>query len=103
MITKHEFQSGIGNITSLVMDSDEFYELCDDIRVRFSEQNFTVTKISLDDVKKLRDNGHIPLVKRGALTQFIFDKYGVNTDLLSAIVRGNGMAVFAKAFSQGQA
>lgn len=96
MITKHEFQSGIGNITSLVMDNDEFHALCDEIQTKFS-------KLSSDDVQKLRDNGHIPLVKRGSMTQFIFDKYEVGTDLLSAIIRGNGMAIFAKAFSQGQA
>jgi hypothetical protein len=96
MITKHEFQSGMGDITSLVMDSNEFYELCDEIEVKFDRMPKT-------EVDKLREAGHIPLVKRGTATQFIFDKYAVGTDLLSAIIRGNGMAVYAKAFSQGQA
>jgi hypothetical protein len=61
------------------------------------------TKLSVDQMKSLRSNGHIPLVKLGSTTRFIFDKYDVSTDLMSVIIRGNGMAVIAKMMSQGQA
>lgn len=95
MITKHEFITAKGNLTSIVMDSDEFMTLCDEISLK--------TKLSVDQVKTLRSNGHIPLIQRGSTTRFIFDKYDVNTSMLSVIIRGNGTLVFAKMMSQGQA
>jgi len=97
MTTKHEFQTGVGDITALVMSNSEFYELCNEIE---SKMEKIITK---DQVQCLRDNGYIPMVKRGSLTQFIFDKYEVETNMLSVIIRGNGPAVFARTFSQGQA
>jgi hypothetical protein len=78
---KHEFDTPQGKITSLVMDRKEFDELMDLINKSGLIEDYGV-------LAQLRQVGHLPLVARGTKTEFIFDKYEIETEAFSAIIRG---------------
>jgi len=83
---KFPTQQGMINLCCVVMDQSEFNEVCDAI----------VEKGSFDSqqAEKIKKIGHIPLVMRGTKTEFLFEKFNVEVDHLSLIVRGKGEEVF---------
>ncbi len=85
--------STIGKVTSIVMDQEDFDKLCDDIENSgiFVANIGTVTNKELVD--RIREAKHLPMMQRGTKTKRFFDKFGVETDLLCACVRGYGWKV----------
>ena len=93
--TKHEFelpiQGDLTGFTSIVCAEAEFEDLCDE----FSHQAQIMmidksSRMDAGDVDKFRSAKYIPLVQRGRLTQWLFDRYGVTTPLMAVVVRGHG-------------
>jgi hypothetical protein len=79
---------GFGKLTSVVMDQADFNELCDtftgiyDVAVK--------KRIAEERIADAKAAKIIPMISRGVKTQYIFDKYGIETDKASFIVRGHG-------------
>lgn len=95
--TKHQFEfptsEGTLNITSVVMDDNEFEETVTSFENRVKIIN------SADDQQqaafnKLREKKHIPLIKRGNSTEEFFTKYEITTQYACVIVRGTGPTIF---------
>ena len=49
-----------------------------------------------ETVQRMIDGKHIPLMARGTKIEKFFVRYGVTTDRMSAIVRGQGPAVISR-------
>jgi hypothetical protein len=83
-MTKHTFTTPDGNhITSIIMDQTEYNQLCDHIHnIKIADTN---------EIQKLKEAKHIPLMKLGTKTKPIFDKYKIKTQLCSFIIRGTGI------------
>jgi len=88
-----EFQLTNGTaFTSVVMDGDEFNSLCDSLSDIFDANSNN--RVGNEQIAALKEAQHIPMIAKGTLTKFIFDKYDVKTDRVSIIVRGTGMKLF---------
>ena len=94
MITLHSFTfnhprpdglPGPFVVTSVVMDETDFLALCDFI----ADEGLSTSH----DVNLMRSAEHIPLMRRGTKTEFIFSSTGILTDFASFIVRGSGASV----------
>ena len=83
-IYKKVFQIPRGPLTSMVMDQEDFDEFCDKI------SKLNVHDIGEEQVEKIREAKHMPMMGRGTKTQGIFDEYEIETDLISVVVRGYG-------------
>lgn len=88
MIYKQTFEIPQGTLTSLVMDQDDFGLL-----LHMIEQTGMLTMRQLNIIEQ---DKHLPLMSKGTKTQPIFDHFNVETDLLSAIVRGHSAEVIKK-------
>ena len=99
-MTKHEFDAPMGSLTSIVMSEEEFETLLGHIANGDPVVNArTNERMKPEDVEALRRVKHVPLIARGSKTEFLFRLYGVETKLMSCIVRGQGVKVlqnFAK-------
>lgn len=84
-------------LTSVVLDQDEFDELCDSLK-DVMIYNMKGQRAAEAHLKALKTAKHLPLMSRGTKTQFVFDKYGIETDKASFIVRGHGRSL-AKDFT----
>jgi hypothetical protein len=77
-------------ITSVVMDREDFESLLDELaQVKISG----LTPEEAEQVKKI---GYVPLLSRGAKTEFVFERYGVSGKLISMIIRGQGQRIAAE-------
>ena len=83
---KQEFtHPKLGTTSIIVLDQDEFDKNVDLLQGVFCETGKTID----DDLRdKLKKDGAIPVIGRGDTTQFLFEKYMVNTGTMGLIVRG---------------
>lgn len=89
-------------VTSVVMDKKDFDLFCDDLKglLHTSNMKEPLKRADDDQVEKIRQSQHLPLMARGTKTQKFFDQFEVNTDYLCAIVRGSGREVYEKYVSK---
>ena len=90
---KQKFKTPMGEITSLVLDQQEFDEFIDTLDDVFLTSGDRTSK---DYLKELKDAKYLPMMSRGSKTKHVFEKYEITTDLLSAVVRGAGKQVFRR-------
>lgn len=83
---KEVFQFPQGPITSIVMDEDEFTSLVEELTGIFN----IASKERVDDnaKKALLEAKHIPMIGKGTKTQFVFDRYEIETNMACFAVRG---------------
>jgi len=86
---KQVFDAPQGRMTSVVLDKPEFDALADSLLGVFTQD----ARADLSHIQRIKDAGHLPLMGRGTKTQFVFDRYGIGTDLAGFIVRGAGLDV----------
>ena len=86
---KQVFDAPQGQMTSVVLDKSEFDALADSLLGVFTQDS----RADEAQIERIKASGHIPLMGRGTRTQFVFDQYGIVTDLAGFIVRGNGRKV----------
>ena len=86
---KKVFDIPQGRTTSVVLDRPEFDALADSLLGVFTQD----ARADLSHIQRIKDAGHLPLMGRGTRTQFVFDQYGIETDLAGFIVRGTGRDV----------
>ena len=67
-------------ITSIVLDQDEFESLADSLHKILSKEQ----------VDRIKEAKHIPMISCGTKTAAIFDKFDIKTNLACFIVRGHG-------------
>lgn len=97
------FQVNTHNIdilTSIVIDKPDFDAVCDEIfqhESKILSPSDAKPVLTEDGVKALKEAGHIPLIKKGTKTQWLFDKFNIREDVsyLSMIVRGKGRQIAA--------
>ena len=85
-MTKHQFQLEGKEVTSLVMSKEEFTELCtllEKVKLKGAKP-----KDWKQQIIAIRNAEHLPLVSKGTETAFLFEKYGVETQLMTACIRG---------------
>jgi hypothetical protein len=82
-------------ITSVVMDEDEFYSLCDELAGVFNIYPCP-GRVENEQITKLKNAKHIPMMQRGTKTQRFFDRYQIVSDLACFIVRGQGQNVLTR-------
>ena len=83
---------GLKELTSVVLDEADFMKLCDDLAGIFNIGSGD--RADAAQVECLKVAKHIPMIKRGTRTQEFFDRFGIETDYMSVIVRGQGRMVF---------
>jgi hypothetical protein len=89
---KQQFELPDGKtMTAVVMDHEDFDSLCDGLDgiVEIT----TKDRANEDLVGRIREAGHLPMMARGTKTQFAFDRFEIETDLASFIVRGKGKEI----------
>ena len=86
---KQVFDAPQGRMTSVVLDKPEFDALADLLLGVFTQD----ARADLSHIQRIKDAGRLPLMGRGTKTQFVFDRYGIETDLAGFIVRGAGLDV----------
>jgi len=86
---KQVFNAPQGRMTSVVLDKPEFDTLADSLLGVFTQDS----RADQSHIQRIKDAGHLPLMGRGTKTQFVFDQYGIETDLAGFIVRGSGRKV----------
>jgi hypothetical protein len=102
--TVHEFEFGTRapngdpgpwRISSVVVSPEEFADLMETLRSnRFKNNNGR--EIDMKDIQVIEEARHIPMVYRGTVTRFLFERYGVHTNYMSVIVRGSGVEVYER-------
>ena len=88
-VYKQVFDAPQGRLTSVVMDKSEFDAMADSLIGVFTQDS----RADESHIKRIKDAGHLPLMGRGTKTQFVFDQFGIETDLAGFMVRGNGRKV----------
>ncbi len=79
------------SLTAVVLDEQEFFELVDSLAGVFNiadPQNPERADNSM--LEQLKEARHIPMMSKGTKTAFVYDKYGIESQLASFIVRGHG-------------
>jgi len=80
-----EFEMPDGRVvTSVVMDREEFETLIDELI------KAEIHGLTPDVAGQVKELGHIPLMGRGAKTEFVFERYGATGKMISIIIRGQG-------------
>jgi hypothetical protein len=91
MIRKFVFESPNGKITSMVTTKEEFDDIVDKLKEKFTGINaMDGMPMTPDDIEKLRKAQCIPCVARGTKTQFLFDLLQIETDHFCICVEGFG-------------
>lgn len=84
-------------VTSIVIDESEFMSLCDELRGIFCESTRHLPERMTDaSIEELKESRIIPLIMRGTKTNFLFERYGVETDKACVIVRGYSRDLISK-------
>jgi hypothetical protein len=87
---------GMAYITSIVTTQDDFDNLMDTldsmptVNSMSKRGEFSKKKPDTSTFRMLR---HVPVVARGSHTEWVFERYGVETPYLSVIVRGAGASL----------
>ena len=79
---------GVLELSCIVIDQSEFNDVCD-----AAAEKGLLTSQQAAEIKTI---GNIPMVMRGTKTEFLFEKFGVEDQRLSMIVRGKGEEVFRR-------
>jgi hypothetical protein len=95
---KYQFiMPGGKKVTSIVMEQADFDVLCDELeRIDVAMRNVThggsqdIVRAKKEHIDTIRDAKMLPMMARGTKTEHIFDTFGVETDYITAIVRGQG-------------
>ncbi len=97
-------QFGEFDVTSIVLDQDEFDENIDTLKEVFiyaanaiSKEPERTVQIHIEQIKQA---GHLPLCAKGTKTAHLFEKYNVETKHLSMIVRGKGEQVMKQILAE---
>jgi hypothetical protein len=82
----------------IVMDEDEFFALCDELRNVFfidphGEESGRAADTQIASLKAART---IPMISRGTKTEFLFERFEITQDKLSVIIRGHGQEIAKK-------
>lgn len=87
-----QFHLPNGNsLTTVVLDEQEFFELVDSLAGVFNIADPANPERADDNlIQKLKEARHIPMMSKGTKTVFVYDKYGIESQLASFIVRGHG-------------
>jgi hypothetical protein len=85
-------------VTSIVVDKGEFDENVDALIDVLDMAGGGRT--GTEQVKLLKECNFMPLCTKGTKTQFLFDKYAIETDALAMIVRGKGLDVFRQLMAE---
>lgn len=95
--TRHEFTlklpTGDQPFTSIVTSDAEFDSFIDTMKDQpriSAPPSGRMTDSMIEQYRTLR---FIPLVSRGELTAWIFDRYAVTTPIMAIVVRGHGPAM----------
>ncbi len=84
------FELPFGKITSVVVDEDEFSSFCDDLAESGVFASNAGERVNSEIIDRVRSAKHLPMAKRGTLTEPFFKRFGVRTNLMCVIVRGEG-------------
>jgi len=88
------FHTPYGQLTSVVLDKNEFDALCEELQ---DVINLAVKeRTTAAQIKQIKDTGIIPMIKKGTKTQFIFDRYNISTQVCAIIVRGKGQELMSE-------
>ena len=79
---------GMGEVASIVLDQEDFDEVCEDIAGIMNLADGE--RLAEEQVNSIRAARMIPAVKRGTKTEFLFEKFDVEQDLMCICVRGQG-------------
>jgi len=90
-----QFEINGKRITSVVMDEEEFIQMCDQLSGIFNVLP-PAERVEDGQIAKLKKAKHIPMMCRGTKTQQFFDRYQIQTDLACFIVRGQGHFVLTQ-------
>lgn len=102
--TVHEFQfesqsptgeNGPWKMSSVVVSDEEFADLVLTIR-GLNVRSYKGPHMKKADVDAIEQARHIPLIYKGSITRFLFDRYNVQTPFMSVIVRGEGTTVIQR-------
>ena len=81
----------MGELASVVIDSEDFNILCDELRDVFvANMNRRTADAQIASLKAAH---MIPIIARGTKTEFAFERYGVEQDKMCVIVRGAGSSL----------
>jgi len=104
MSTIHRFNVSGMQLSSVVVSEQEWSDL---MKVLFSMNRVVEVqsgrRMTDEQLKAIRDAKHLPMVRRGTLTEALFTHLGVEDDTMSVIVRGQGMSVYNQYIGQSQA
>ena len=76
------------SLTSVVLDEEEFFELVESLSGVFNLKSQERTDD--DQIQRLKEARHIPMMSKGTKTAFVYDKYGIESKLACFVVRGHG-------------
>ena len=76
LIAKIPFEEGFEETSSIILDKIEFDELIDKTEY--------FTHLSEKDKKSLKDKNYIPIIIQNTQTKWIFEKYKIQTNWISA-------------------
>ena len=90
--TVHKLRLNGIEITSIVMDEPDFMDFADELAGVFiaNDDRAGERRAAQDSIDRIKKAKHLPMMKRGTKTQVFFKRWNIQTDLLSAIVRGHG-------------
>ena len=84
-VYKQVFNAPQGRMTSVVLDKSEFDAMADSLVGVFTQVwnagDGSDSRADESHIKRIKDAGHLPLMGRGTKTQFVFDQFGIETDL----------------------
>lgn len=83
---KAVYAIGTLQITSLVLDQEEFNALVHEFNGLFPQMTGEIIEV-------LIKAKHVPMIARGSKTEKFFTRYGIETDRMCIIVRGAGEEV----------
>lgn len=89
-------------MATIVMDQEDFDALVDELLA--TQLHVKNLGANMDDaiVQRLKEVGHIPMISRGLLTEFLFTRYDIQCDKAAVIVRGKGLQMLNQAMGPDQ-
>lgn len=79
------------SFTAVVLDEEEFFELVESLAGVFNIADPTKPERADNSLlEQLKEARHIPMMSKGTKTAFVYDKYEIESELASFVVRGHG-------------
>ena len=76
----------LGSLASVALDREDFECFCDEIG--------GLNLVSVSDVLRFKELGHIAMISRNESTEFIFSRFDIVCDQAVVMVRGSVMTIF---------